>query len=213
MANIRVIIADDHPITRAGIRKFLDKAIGIEVIGEAEDGIQALQLAAELSPDVLLLDMEMPGKRGDEVVKELTASKSPVKVLALSTYDDKQYIFNSLASGAAGYLTKDEVPERIVDAVRGVYLGEKGWVSRSVAAIMAGWTRGDSINEKGLTERELEVLGEVASGKTNQEIGFQLGISQKTVEKHLEAIYTKLNVGSRVEAVVLAMQEGLIHRE
>jgi DNA-binding NarL/FixJ family response regulator len=209
MTKIRIVLADDHPITREGIKKLLSDATDIELVGEAVDGNQALQLVDEEHPDVLLLDMEMPEIKGLEVARHLKEAGSPVRILALSTYDDKQYIFGLLAAGACGYLTKEEVPENILDAVRGVARGERGWVSRRVAAIMSAWTHaGDEGN--GLTERETQVLRLVVDGKTNHEIGYELGISQKTVEKHLESVFSKLNVSSRVEAAVLAVRDGLI---
>src|SRR5215216_235066 len=207
MEKIRVMLADDHPIARAGIRKFLNKASDVDVIAEADNGTEALELAKTLVPDVLLLDIEMPGIKGLEIARELRATKSPVKVLVLSSYDDKQFIFGLLGNGAAGYLTKEEVPETIVEAVRGVARGEKGWVSRRVAAIMSAWTQTDEVSGRSLTPRELDVLKWVVKGKTNQEIGVELGISQKTVEKHLESVFSKLKVSSRVEAAVLAVQE------
>lgn len=207
MEKIRIMLADDHPVARAGIRKFLNKATDIEVIAEASDGNQAVDLVKKLVPDVLLLDIELPGIKGVEVARELQAMGSPTKILVLSTYDDKQFIFGLLGNGAAGYLTKDEVPETIVEAVRGVARGEKGWVSRRVAAIMSAWTHNDEVTSKSLTPREMDVLKWVVKGKTNQEIGMELGISQKTVEKHLESVFAKLKVTSRVEAAVLAVQE------
>lgn len=210
MPKVKVLLADDHPLARAGIKKILNRSPDIEVVGEATNGEEALEMIEELAPDVLLLDMEMPGLKGLEVARHLKAQDSPVKVLALSTYDDKQYIFGLLASGAAGYLTKEEVPQTIVEAVRGVARGEQGWVSRSVAAIMATWTRDGDDDWMQLTDREIEVLREVVKGKTNQEIGLELGISQKTVEKHLESVFGKLKVASRVEAAVLAIREGLV---
>ena len=207
MEKIRVMLADDHPIARAGIRKFLNKATDIDVIAEADNGTEALEMAKRLVPDVLLLDIELPGVKGMEIAKELQTMNSPVRILVLSTYDDKQFIFGLLGNGAAGYLTKEEVPETIVEAVRGVARGEKGWVSRRVAAIMSAWTQTGDISSKNLTPRELDVLKWVVKGKTNQEIGMELGISQKTVEKHLESVFAKLKVTSRVEAAVLAVQE------
>lgn len=207
MEKIRVMLADDHPVTRAGVRKFLSKASDIEVIAEAENGNQALEMAKELQPDVLLLDIELPGIKGIEVARELQMAHSPIRILVLSSYDDKQFIFGMLGTGAAGYLTKEEIPETIVEAVRGVARGEKGWVSRRVAAIMSAWTQTDEISSKNLTPREFDVLKWVVKGKTNQEIGVELGISQKTVEKHLESVFAKLKVTSRVEAAVLAVQE------
>lgn len=207
MEKIRVMLADDHPLARAGVRKFLNKATDIEIIAEAENGYDALELAKSLVPDVLLLDIELPGLKGLEVARELQMIHSPVNILVLSTYDDKQFIFGLLGNGASGYLTKEEVPETIVEAVRGVARGEKGWVSRRVAAIMSAWTQTDEISGRNLTPREMDVLKWVVKGKTNQEIGLQLGISQKTVEKHLESVFSKLKVTSRVEAAVLAVQE------
>lgn len=210
MAKIQVVLADDHPIARAGIRNFLEKAPDIQVVGEAKDGDEALRMVAELAPDVLLLDMEMPNLRGVEVARKLQAGGSPVRILALSSYDDRQYIFGLLASGAAGYLTKEEVPETIMDAVRGVASGEENWLSRRVAAKMAAWARGEGQVGVKLTDRELDVLRLVVEGKTNQEAGMALGISEKTVEKYLESVFHKLGVSSRVEAAVRAVREDLI---
>jgi DNA-binding NarL/FixJ family response regulator len=207
--SISVVLVDDHPITRAGIKRFLDRAVDIEVVGEASTGEQALQMVDELSPDVLLLDMELPDLKGVTVAKRLKEAGSPVHILALSTYNNKQYIFGLLSIGAAGYLTKEEVPETIVEAVRGVARGEQGWVSRRVAAVMSTWAQDDVSQPSDLTDRELQVLHGVVEGKTNQEIGLDLGISQKTVEKHLESIYSKMNVASRVEAAVMAVRQGM----
>jgi DNA-binding NarL/FixJ family response regulator len=213
MEKIRVILADDHPITREGIRRFLEKAPDIEIIGETDNGDDTLQMSLEQNPDVLLLDMEMPGMSGVEVAKALKAADSHTRILALSSYADRQYIFGVLSSGALGYLSKEEIPQTIVDAVRGVARGEKGWLSRKVAAILSSWTQSNDLDEKQLTNREIDVLKGVVSGRTNQEIGQELRISPKTVEKHLESIYTKLKVASRVEAAVLAVQENLLENK
>lgn len=210
MDTIRVILADDHPITRAGIKRFLEHASDIEVIAEAEDGEQAFQLTKDLIPDVLLLDMELPGMHGVEVARKLQKLNLPVYILALSSHADRQYIFGVLSNGASGYLTKEEVPQTIVDAVRGVSRGEQGWVSREVAAVLAAWTSNGESSREELTPRELQVLAGVVDGKTNREIGVDLDISPKTVEKHLESVYRKLRVASRVEAAVLAVREGLL---
>jgi DNA-binding NarL/FixJ family response regulator len=210
MARTTVLLVDDHPVVRAGIRNLLDKAPDIQVVGEASNGVDALRLVSELSPDVMLLDMELPGLNGNEVAQKLHKGGSSVRILALSAYDDKQYIHELLSNGAAGYLVKDEVPEVIIEAVRGVSRGEKGWVSRRVAAQMSTWMGEKPEGKKGLTPREIQVLEGVVAGKTNQEIGHSLGISEKTVEKHLEGVFAKLSVASRVEAAVRAVREGWV---
>jgi DNA-binding NarL/FixJ family response regulator len=211
MSPTRVLLVDDHPVVRAGIRNLLERAPDIVVIGEASNGNEALTMVEQLKPDVMLLDMEMPGLTGNEVAQKLQLAGTTVKILALSAHDDKEYIQELLGHGAAGYLIKEEVPETIVDAVRGVSRGEQGWVSRRVAAQMTSWMREDPRDDHmGLTSREVQVLQSVVAGKTNQEIGLELGISEKTVEKHLEGVFAKLKVTSRVEAAVHAVREGWV---
>jgi len=208
MTMIRVLLADDHPVVRTGIRTMLESAADITVVAEVDNGAAVLSQIYALAPDVLLLDMEMPGLSGIEVAQKLKALNSPVRVLALSAYDDVAYVRNLLVSGAAGYLTKEEAPEMIVDAVRGIARGEEGWLSRSAAAHLSAWTRQKVQTPTELTEREMQVLKLVVSGKTNQEIGLRLGISDKTVEKHIGGVFIKLQVNSRVEAAVKAVQNG-----
>jgi DNA-binding NarL/FixJ family response regulator len=210
MAQIRVLLADDHPVVRTGICALLEKAPDITVVAQAESGAEVLHLVEEMAPDILLLDMEMPDATGVEVARQLKARKSLVHVLALSAYDDAQYVQNLLANGAAGYLTKEEAPEMIVDAIRGIARGEKGWISRRAVAKMAAWTPQENLASHEITMREREVLQLVATGKTNQEIAAALSISEKTVEKHVGAILAKLQVTSRVEAAVWAVQHGLV---
>ena len=209
MSRIRVVVADDHPIAREGLRTLLEKTHDIEVVAEASDGAEALTMVAQYAPDILVLDMEMPGLKGVEVAQQLQANGSDVRILALSAYEDDQYIKDTLASGAAGYLVKGEIPQRIVEAIRGVAQGQQGWVSRQIAAQMMTWTQTEETGAALLTRREHQVLELVVQGKTNQEIGLALGVSDKTVEKHLDSIFTKLHVSSRVEAAVWAVREGL----
>jgi DNA-binding NarL/FixJ family response regulator len=139
MVVIRVVLAEDHPQVRAGVRNLLSRASDIEVVGEADNGIQALHLVQELTPDVLVLDMEMPGLKGPDVARQLKADASPVRVLALSAYEDKEFVRNMLDSGAAGYLLKGDAPTMLIDAVRNVSRGEIGWISPQVAVKITGW--------------------------------------------------------------------------
>ncbi len=206
---IRVILAEDHPVVRKGIKDILDSASDIEVVGEAGDGEEALRMVQEYQPDLLLLDMELPVLDGVELTEELNQGDNDVKILVLSSYSDRGYIQEMISLGVNGYLIKDEVPEYIIKAIRGVSQGEEGWVSREIAAVLGDLTKDDQEREE-LTPREVEVLELVVEGQTNREIGFNLDISEKTVEKHLHNVYQKLDVRSRVEAAVLAVDVGLI---
>jgi two-component system, NarL family, response regulator DegU len=210
MSGVRVVIADDHPVVRLGMRKLLEQSAGIEVIGEATDGDQALKMAEELSPDVLLLDMEIPNQKGVEVTRIIREKQLPVKILAMSADDEKDYVHEVLSNGASGYLMKDEQPDVIIEAVRGVARGEQGWFSQEIGSRITELIQEDE-KDANITPRELEVLCLVVEGKTNQEIGYELGISEKTVEKHLESIFEKLGVSSRVEAAVYAVKEGIVN--
>lgn len=207
---IRVLIADDHPIVRSGIRQLLERAVDIQVVGEASTGEEALNLVKNTVPHVLLLDMELPDMKGIEVARQLRQSQPSLKILVLSAHDDPIYIHELIEAGAVGYLVKQEAPEVIVEAVRGVAQGEQGWFSRSITAQMVSWVRGDGEGNIKLTPREMDVLRLVTAGKTNQNTAVLLGISEKTVEKYLFAIFQKLGVTSRTEAAVYAVREGLV---
>jgi DNA-binding NarL/FixJ family response regulator len=210
MSLIRVLLADDHPVVRNGIRDLLEKEIDIEIVGEATNGVETIHLVEATNPDVLLLDMELPDFQGTEVAQQVQLRFQKVKILVLSAHDDSIYVRELLKLGAAGYLLKDEAPEAIVEAIRGVAHGEKGWVSRRIAAQISSWMQSDKPDEAKLTQREHEVLQRIVQGKTNQAIAIELNISEKTVEKYLSVIFTKLNVTSRTEAAVLAVREGLV---
>jgi len=210
MNPIQVLLVDDHPVVRSGICGLLDVADDIEVIAEASNGEEALQLVEQTHPDVLLLDMVLPDIQGTQLAQQIIQLYPEVKILVLSAYDDPVYIRELLELGAAGYLMKEEAPEVIVEAVRGVARGQQGWVSRRISAQILTWMQTGQSGEMGLTPRELEVLRLIVQGKTNQAIALDLGISEKTVEKYIGALFTKLNVTSRVEAAVYAVREGLI---
>lgn len=201
MTIIRALLIDDHPIVRSGIRMLLEQAPDIQVVGEADTGENALALVRRLQPDVVLLDVEMPGKSGLDVARELHDAQLPVRILALSAYDDEQYILSLLASGAAGYLTKEEALDTIIEAVRGVARGEEGWLSRRAAARIAQATRHTARSPIDLTGRESDVLDLLVKGWSNSQIAAELHVTERTVRFHLTNIYEKLNVSSRAEAI------------
>ena len=209
MTPVRVVVADDHPIVRAGICEILEEAPDLTVVGETGDGKDVIRLVEELVPDVLVLDMELPGMDGVQVAEQLQKHRASARILALSAYNDQRYIQGILDNGIDGYLIKDEASRVIVDAVRGISHGEKGWISRRITAQLSTLLERNP-ERKELTQRELAVMGELVSGKTNQEIAYTLGISEKTVEKHLNCIFGKLGVFSRVEAAVSVIRDGLI---
>jgi len=204
---IRVLLADDHPTLRLGLRVLLDQAPDVEVVGEAEDGEEALALIETLVPDVAVLDCQLPAIEGTQVALEIRRRGLPVRVLALSAYDDEHYVRGMLEAGAAGYLLKEEAPETIVAAVRAVARGE-GYFSPPVAAKVAAWMRGE--RPGGLTERELEVLRLVAKGLSNKEIAQALSVSVRTASFHVGNILEKLGVASRVKAAVWAKENGIV---
>ena len=210
MTPIRVILVDDHPVVRSGIRSLLEKASDIEIAGEADLGEEALRMVENTPADVLLLDMELPDIPGTQVARQIKQNHPELKILSLSAHDDSTYVRQVLELGAAGYLMKDEAPEVILEAVRGVAHGQQGWISRGIAAQMTGWIRTGTHEGTKLTPREQETLRLLVEGKTNQAIGNELHISEKTVEKYIKAIFEKLNVSSRVEAAVVAVRERLV---
>ena len=205
-----MVLVDDHPVVRSGIRNLLDKVVDIETVGEAEDGEQALRVVKDTNPDVLLLDMELPDIQGTQVAQRIQTLYPHIKILVLSAHDDSFYVRELLELGVAGYLMKEETPELIVEAVRGIAHGEQGWVSRKIAAQMASWVQVGSQEKMDLTKREHEVLQGIVEGNTNQTIALKMNISEKTVEKYIRAIFNKLDVSSRVEAAVYAVKEGLV---
>jgi DNA-binding NarL/FixJ family response regulator len=205
-----VVLADDHESVRRGIRGLLDKAPDIVIIGEATDGMDALRTVKELEPDVLLLDIEMPGMNGIDVARKLKQNGDQgVKILVLSAYDDQEYISEVLANGASGYIIKGEAPKWIVEAVRGVARGEKGWVSPRVAQKIRAMKKGRD-EEMILTYREIEILRLIAQGYSLVDIRKQLDIDPELIEKQVKTLVKKLGVSTNEEAVAVAASEGWI---
>jgi DNA-binding NarL/FixJ family response regulator len=209
---IRVLLADDHPAIRAGIRGALAKTTDIVVVGEAASGEDALQLIAEHQPDVVLLDCRLPRLEGVDVATSVQERQLPTRVLALSAYAEDHYLHGMIQAGASGYLLKDEALETVAEAVRAVGRGE-AWFSQRVMGKVAAWARGETPLAPGaarLTAREREVLQLLARGWENRRIAAELCISEGTVKNHVTGMYTKLNVHSRAEAVAWAWKHGLM---
>lgn len=209
MSPIRVLLADDHPVVREGIRDLLSQDVTIQVVGEAADGLEALELTRRQEPDVLVLDLEMPRMNGFQLIERISSENLDVKILVLSAHASQEYVRILIEQGIAGYLMKEEALDKIVEAVLGVAHGQNGWFSRRITARIPEAVKPKEKPFHRLTKREKDVLEEVVRGKTNQEIGVALGISVKTVEKHLESIFRKLEVESRVEAAVWAAEREL----
>lgn len=208
MTSTRVLLADDHPAVRQGIRHALEAHPDLQVVDEVSDGELVVEAVQRYDPDVLVLDMELPGKSGVEIARALQQSGSRTAILGLSAYDDEHYLREVLAAGAAGYLTKEEALDNVVQAVRGVARGETGWFSRRASAQMAAWLRAERAG-RALTGREREVLSLLARGWTNERIADQLSISERTVRFHLSNAYGKLGLANRAEAVAWAVRTGL----
>ena len=210
---IRVVLADDHAVVRKGIREFLEEAPDITVVAEASNGREALEAVAQHLPDVVVLDIQMPEMSGIEATRRIKARYPEVRVLILTAYDDDPYVFALLQAGAGGYVLKTAGGEELVQAVRAVYRGDSALdpaVARKVVQRLARGHPTPASEEivEGLTPRELEVLRLAARGLTNQAIGAELNISDRTVQGHLANVYAKLGVSTRTEAVLRAVKLG-----
>lgn len=196
---LRVVIADDHSVVRQGIRGVLEEIHGLEVVGEAGDGAQALTMVAELAPDVVVLDVNMPEKSGLDVTMDLREQAHPARVLILSMHDDPEYVLQAVRAGADGYVLKDVSPAELRDAVQAVHEGRDYFTARVTQQLSVA-LRAEIEQEQrrtrlgSLTNREREVLLLVAQGLTNREIGDQLEISPRTVETHRERVMGKLRI-------------------
>lgn len=209
---IRVVLADDHAVVRAGIRQILESAPEIEIVAEAEDGSQAIEAVASTSPDVAVLDVRMPHASGIDVTQWIRENAPSTGVLVLTAYDDEPYVLAALQAGANGYVLKNAEAEDIVRAVRTVHEGKSAVdpeIARKVIRSVSGAQPGEGPPEK-LTDREREVLTLAARGNTNKAIGSALHISARTVQGHLAKIFDKLQAESRTEAVMRAVSLGWI---
>ncbi len=214
---IKVLLAEDHKIVREGTRQLLEQAPDMHIVGEAADGVEAIRLAAELHPDVVVIDVRMPKLNGIETTHAITARFPEMRILILSAYDDDSYVFPLLEAGASGYLLKTASGTELADAIRRVVGGEIVLSPRITAKLVGhlgkrGVYRTAEMRE-GLTEREMEVLRATAYGQPNKTIAGNLAISPQTVQVHLRNIFSKLGVNNRSEAVAYAIRHGLISLE
>jgi NarL family two-component system response regulator LiaR len=209
---IRVLVADDHPFVRHGLRTYLDTLDDIEVVGEASDGAQAVQLAEGLLPDVVLMDLVMPELDGVEATRRIRDVSPSTKVIALTSFDDDEKVFPAIKAGAAGYLLKDVHPAELAEAVRKASRGE-ALLAPSVAARLMQEVSGERPAASGLTGRELEVLRLIARGLPNKLIARELVVSEKTVKTHVSNILAKLHLADRTQAALYAVREGLAELE
>jgi DNA-binding NarL/FixJ family response regulator len=212
--SLRVVIADDHAVVRQGIRSVLEEVEGLSVVGEASDGHQALAFVADHDPDLVVLDVTMPGKTGLEVAKELRDAGSDVRVLILSMHDDPEYVLEAVRAGADGYVLKDATPAELREAVGALREGRDYFSARVTHQLSVGLREEIEREQRrnrldSLTPREVEVLILVARGNTNRGIAEELGISPRTVETHRERVMAKLRIRSVAGLTRFVMEQGI----
>ena len=211
---IRVMITDDHLIVREGLRLILETADDLEVVGEAVDGAECLELVPSLKPDVILMDLQMPRMDGITTIGHLRKDFPEIAIVILTTYNEDDLMIRGLQSGALGYLLKDSSRESLLDAIHAAVRGETLLKPEILARVLAPQSAPKSVSstqaDSTLTERELEVLQLAAKGERNKEMAYKLGITERTVKAHLQSIYQKFGVDSRAAAVAVAAGKGLL---
>lgn len=208
--SVRLLIADDHPVVRAGLRDMISDEPGLEVVGEAGDGAEALVSVEKLDPDVVLMDLRMPGVDGVEATTRITADHPGTRILVLTTYDSDADILRAIEAGATGYLMKDTPREELYEAIHATARGEPVLAPTVTSRLMKKMR--EPASEK-LSDRETEVLASVARGLSNREIARSLHLSEATVKTHLIHIFNKLGVADRTAAVTVALERGALHLE
>jgi NarL family two-component system response regulator LiaR len=206
---VRLLIVDDHAVVRQGLRGFLRLQEGVEVVGEAASAAEAVEIAGNVSPDVVLLDLVMPDGNGISVLRRLIDVAPGVRVLVLTSFADDAQIFAAMAAGASGYLLKDIDPQALADAIRDVHAGRPA-LHPSVAARLMRQGATPRVAHDDLTARERDVLRLMVEGLANKQIAQRLGIGEKTIKTHVSRVLAKLGVADRTQAAVLAIREGLV---
>lgn len=209
---IRILVADDHLIIRQGLRLILETQDGFDLVGEASDGAEAVRLCAELKPEVVLMDLRMPGMDGLTAIEHLRIEQPEIAVVILTTFNEDDLMMRGLRAGARGYLLKDTDRETLFNTIRAARRGETLLKPEIIARVLSETGRTGTMTpvQTDLTERELEVLRAVAQGERSKEIAISLGISERTVKAHLASIYNRLGVDSRAAAIAVASRRGLI---
>jgi len=213
MRKVKVVLADDHVLVREGTRNLLEREPDIEVVGEANDGEEAIELATELHPHVVLMDIAMPKINGIEATRQIKTRCPATAVLILTAYDNDQYIVALLEAGAAGYLLKNVKGSDLVNAIRAVNAGESVLHPTIARKVFKRFTTpleksGETVSSQDLSERELEILRLAAKGMSNRDIANELFLSRRTVQAHLSNVFRRMGVGSRTEAVLHALTRG-----
>ncbi len=202
---IRILIADDHAVVREGLAAMIARRADMQVAAEAEDGRRAVELARQLKPDVILMDLRMPEMGGVEAITHIRAARPAARIIVLTTYDGDEDIYRALQAGAEAYLLKDTPRDELLEAIRAVHAGQKR-IPAEVAAKLAV-----RLTAEALTPRELEVLKLIVAGRSNKEIGAALGIAEGTVKIHVNNLLGKLGVTDRTQAVTEALKRGIVH--
>ncbi len=212
MDQIKLMIVDDHTVVRDGLASILERQEDFQVVGQASNGLEAVERVPALQPDVILMDLRMPELDGVEAMRRISGERPETRFLVLTTYDSDEYIFDAIEAGAKGYLLKDTSPEDLFEAVRAVHRGESGIEPGVAARVLDRFAQlsREEAQAPLLSERELEVLQLMAKGSANKEIAAGLSISDSTVKTHVANIFQKLDVRGRTEAVTHALQIGII---
>jgi DNA-binding NarL/FixJ family response regulator len=216
VAKIKVLIADDHHVVRRGLLFFLKTQRDIEVIGEAKNGKEAVELVAELEPDVVLMDLSMPEMDGVMATKAIREMNETVKIIILTSYADQDHVIPAIRAGASGYQLKDIEPDELVETIRDVLKGESKLHPKVTSHVMTHLSMGETQKASkisDLTKREKDVLNELAKGKSNKEIASSLFITEKTVKTHVSNILAKLQLSDRTQAALYAVKNGYIEKE
>jgi len=215
--NIRILVVDDHAVVRKGLAAMIEVEPDLELVGEAADGVEAVQKAQQLTPDVILMDLVMPRKDGIKAIIEIKEQNPQARILVITSFAEDDKVFPAIKAGALGYLLKDSSPEELVQAIREIHKGEASLhptIARKLINELKQETkpRAEGTGQS-LTEREVDVLGLIARGMSNQDIAKQLFVSETTVRFHVSNILSKLHLANRTQAVLYALKEGLAKLE